>query len=233
MNMSVINRVLALAGLALVVLTTGCGPSAPLSKAAKDNNVEWAKALIDQQKADVNAKDPSSLYTPLHWAAYEDAAPVAQLLLERGATPDPRDKTNSTPLLLATINGYTDVVKVLIAHHADVNAKDHSDWTPLMYAAKSGYIDIVRALVGAGADVNYVEIKSGDNAMALARNKGRDDVVNFLSGKEQPNNNINLPPIGGGGSVETAKINPPPNTSAKPPADPTLTPKKVNAVPAE
>eukprot|EP00597_Dinobryon_sp_UTEXLB2267_P016459 CAMPEP_0201093648 /NCGR_PEP_ID=MMETSP0812-20130820/2108_1 /ASSEMBLY_ACC=CAM_ASM_000668 /TAXON_ID=98059 /ORGANISM="Dinobryon sp., Strain UTEXLB2267" /LENGTH=56 /DNA_ID=CAMNT_0047345897 /DNA_START=506 /DNA_END=672 /DNA_ORIENTATION=+ len=38
---------------------------------------------------------------------------VAKLLLARGARPDPRDKSGSTPLYVAQLNGHKEVVAVL------------------------------------------------------------------------------------------------------------------------
>src|SRR5665213_1327600 len=132
MRARIINFKTVFTAIALFMVISGCGGTTPpLSTAAKDGNVEWVKALIDDKKADVNAKGDYG-YTALHWAAYQGYAPVAQILLERGALVDPVEETGSTPLLLASQRGYADVCAVLIAHGADVNARDRYNWSPLM-----------------------------------------------------------------------------------------------------
>jgi ankyrin repeat protein len=227
MNARIVNFKTIFTSVAIFMIVTGCGGTTPpLSTAAKDGNLEWVKALIDDKKADVNFKGDYG-YTALHWAAYQGYAPIAQVLIERGALVNPVDENGNTPLLLATQRGYVDVVAVLIAHGADVNVRDKSNWTPLFYAAKAGNLEIVKALVGAAADVNYVDLKTGNNAMALARSYSRNDVLDFLTGKDQPKANPIVPP-----GAETVRGGTDPKYPNKP-TDDTLIPKKVNAVPAD
>jgi len=51
--------------------------------------------------------------TPLHFAAANGHAPIVQILLTCGATPDKSDKNGMTPEALAEVNGHTDVIRVL------------------------------------------------------------------------------------------------------------------------
>jgi len=51
--------------------------------------------------------------TPLHFAAANGHAPIIQILLTCGATPDKSDKNGMTPEALAEVNGHTDVIRVL------------------------------------------------------------------------------------------------------------------------
>ena len=57
-----------------------------LHRAAKENRVDIARALIDRC-ADVDARDEDG-WTPLHYAAGHDSIDVAQLLIEKGANTD-------------------------------------------------------------------------------------------------------------------------------------------------
>ena len=56
-------------------------------------------------------RDPGS--TPLHFAAANGHAPIVQILLTCGASPDKSDKHGMTPEALAEVNGHTDVIRVL------------------------------------------------------------------------------------------------------------------------
>ncbi|CAD6570910.1 MAG: hypothetical protein TREMPRED_000061 [Tremellales sp. Tagirdzhanova-0007] len=51
--------------------------------------------------------------TPLHFAAANGHAPIVQILLTCGATPDKSDKNGMTPEALAEVNGHIDVIRVL------------------------------------------------------------------------------------------------------------------------
>ena len=62
--------------------------------------------------------------------------------------------------------------------------------------------------------------------MSIARSNSRNDVIDFLTGKDQAKPNP-VPP-----GVETVKNNTDPKYPNKP-TDDTLIPKKVNAVPAD
>src|SRR5689334_12903869 len=46
------------------------------------------------------------------------------VLLEHGADINPVDKTNTTPLHLASERGHVDVVKILLDRHARIDARD-------------------------------------------------------------------------------------------------------------
>ena len=56
--------------------------------------------------------------TPLHWAAYGGQKAVAELLIERGANINLKDKLNLTPLDLAVRYGGEDVAELLRQHGA-------------------------------------------------------------------------------------------------------------------
>ena len=64
-----------------------------------------------------------------------------------------------------------------------MNAKDKGGYTPLWLAARGGHIDVVKFLVDKGADVNaciYKDNALGANVLAIAKAKGKPEVVEFL-----------------------------------------------------
>ena len=85
--------------------------------------------------------------TPLHFAAANGHAPVVQILLTCGATPDKPDKNGLTPEALAEINGHTDVIHVLrVWEHLKLQEAASPDGisSPPLYTPSSD--------IGAGSD---------------------------------------------------------------------------------
>ncbi len=71
---------------------------------------------------------------------------MLQLLLDKGANIETKDKDGWTPLLSATVNGHEAVVQLLLDKGANIEAKDKDGWTPLLLAAENGYEAVVQQL---------------------------------------------------------------------------------------
>lgn len=94
-----------------------------LTQAAWAERRNTAQMLLDAG-ANVNTRDPVGNYTPLHWAASTERTDpgLAQLLLDRGATPDILGGESvdgllgvpQSPLMLASKRGDTPIVKALL-----------------------------------------------------------------------------------------------------------------------
>ena len=94
---------------------------------------------------------------PLHRAAYERNAAVAELLLANGAKVDAKDPYGRTPLHLAAINRCPAVVNLLLANGAELEAKDTKGWTPLRWAVFSGSLAVAKLLLANGADTKVTD----------------------------------------------------------------------------
>jgi ankyrin repeat protein len=127
--------------------------------------------LLLERGADPNK--PTTFGTPLTQAAWHNSIEATQLLLDRGARVEGRDRfADYTPLHWAasTDAPRPQLVKLLLAKGADPNAAggDPVDaflgvpQTPLMLAQKRGHTAIVEALQAAGA-------KASGAAEALAQ----------------------------------------------------------------
>ena len=68
-------------------------------------------------------------YYPLHVAAYGGKEDIVQVLLEKGATVDVKDRDGATPLMKATEKDYPTIVELLLYWGADVEARDNGGWT--------------------------------------------------------------------------------------------------------
>jgi len=114
-----------------------------------------AKEILDEilrHGADLEALD-SFGRTPLVHAVVEGRTDIVEVLLKRGASPNPGDEVSS-PLIFAILPGKTDIVRLLIAHGADPEWKGADGDTAIMLAASFGQQDIVQILLDAGANVN-------------------------------------------------------------------------------
>ncbi|XP_051019248.1 ankyrin repeat and KH domain-containing protein 1 isoform X8 [Acomys russatus] len=119
----------------------------PLMEAASGGYAEVGRVLLDKG-ADVNAPPvPSSRDTALTIAADKGHYKFCELLINRGAHIDVRNKKGNTPLWLASNGGHFEVVQLLVQAGADVDAADNRKITPLMSAFRKGHVKVVQYLV--------------------------------------------------------------------------------------
>ncbi|KAM6985007.1 ankyrin repeat and KH domain-containing protein 1-like [Aplochiton taeniatus] len=119
----------------------------PLMEAASGGYAEVGRVLLDKS-ADVNAPPvPSSRDTALTIAADKGHYKFCELLINRGAHIDVRNKKGNTPLWLAANGGHFDVVQLLVQAGAEVDAADNRKITPLMAAFRKGHVKVVQYMV--------------------------------------------------------------------------------------
>merc|ERR1711963_30651 len=123
--------------------------SLPLHQAAKNNNVDVAKLLLENS-ADVDSTDNYG-ETALHDAALWNSVDVAKLLLENSANVDSANNEGATPLHVAARKNSVGVAEILIAHSANLNATTavsgrYRDKTPLQLAEFVGNQEMVELL---------------------------------------------------------------------------------------
>ena len=154
----------------------------PLHLAAVNGNVGMIRDLLDAG-ADPNAVLPEG-ETVLMTAARTGSAKSVELLLDRGADVDARDRWyGESALMWAAAQNHADAVGILITRGARVDSRSSlqkitnrragqnilslGDWTPLMYAARENAIDAGRILVKSGAGLNLVD-PDGATALVIA-----------------------------------------------------------------
>jgi ankyrin repeat protein len=116
--------------------------------------------------------------TPLEYAAAFGTIEMIDFLVKNGALIN-YTRAWIPPLHEASARGRVDIVKYLIEHGAQVDLQTIQGITPLMCAAAWGEMDAVKLLLSYGADI-YIQDNIGENAMDMADQKGRDEIVNFL-----------------------------------------------------
>ena len=103
--------------------------------------------------ADPNVRDPDG-DAPLHIAAEQCRADLAELLLKHGADPNAKNVRGETPLHRAVWERCGAVVELLLRHGADPNARDADGETSLHKAVQREDVALVELLLKHGADPN-------------------------------------------------------------------------------
>jgi uncharacterized protein len=172
-------RILAIILLAASALVRAAGADSAVADAAMARDTATARKLL-RGGADVNAAQGDGM-TALHWAASNDDAELAQVLLYAGANLRATTRLGGyTPLHLASKAGRAAVMKVLVERGAMVNAATSTGASPLMLAAASGNVDAVNVLLDAGADPNAKEGANGQTALMFAAAADRAGVAALL-----------------------------------------------------
>lgn len=129
----------------------GRGKTTALHWAARWNNVEAARVLIEAG-ADPNVVTTLGA-TPLYFAAMYGGRDMIDLLLSAKAKPDqPVLANKATPLMYAARVGNLESVRLLLRAGANVNAREESrHTTALMWAAAQNHADVVKLLLANGA----------------------------------------------------------------------------------
>jgi ankyrin repeat protein len=102
-------------------------------KAAKKGDVATVRPLLAKDPALIAARDKDGS-TPLHCAAWNGHAAVAEILLDAGADVNDHNQNDhwgTTPLHAAAHGDRKEVAALLIARGADVHAKNPHGRTPL------------------------------------------------------------------------------------------------------
>lgn len=108
-----------------------------------------------------------------------------QLLLERGAEVNNRDRAGRTALSYSCERGHLQEVKILVQHGADPELSDLWGNTALIYATVSGHAPVLdflaRAFKRLGLQIDRAN-RVGNSALDVARYLGFKDCENVLSG---------------------------------------------------
>jgi len=138
--------VTALIGRAQVARMSAHGDTA-LNFAALNGHVEIVKLLVENG-APVS---PSTGWTPLHYAAFENRTAVINYLLSKDVSKDALAPNGYTALMLAARNGHLQAAIALLYADADVGIKGPAGETALSIATAKKNEELVKLLKRAGA----------------------------------------------------------------------------------
>jgi uncharacterized protein len=130
---------------------------APLVAAARTNDVEAVRALLDAEpRANANEKSADGT-TALHWAVYNSNLALVERLIAAGADVNARNEFGSSPMSEAAVVGNVPVMRTLLAAGADVESANADGQTALMIVARTSNVEAARLLLRKGAAVNARE----------------------------------------------------------------------------
>ncbi|CDS01347.1 probable PHO81-cyclin-dependent kinase inhibitor [Sporisorium scitamineum] len=95
-------------------------------------------------------------FSPLILAVMNGRTDAVRILLEHGASVEPRDATDLIPLCLASSGGHAEIVKLLLQKGAKIVSNAEGLY-PQALAARAGHAECLRLLVESGGDPNAPE----------------------------------------------------------------------------
>ena len=165
-----------LAGLLLALATVSpTAASAQFSdsynflKAVKDRDgTEATKFLNEPGSVIVNTRDFKTGETALHIVVARRDATWTGFLLQKGANPNVRDKSGTTPLMLATQLRFIEGVRVLLSKNAKINEANNQGETALIRAVQLRDSELTRVLLEQGANPDLTDTIAGLSARDYA-----------------------------------------------------------------
>ena len=114
-----------------------------LIEAVKNNDINRVNSILNNGKANINAKDRDG-WTALIWASCKGDLEIVKLLVESGADIDAKDNDGWTALMRASWRGYLEIVQYLVEIGADINIKNKDGKTALDWADIEEIKEILR-----------------------------------------------------------------------------------------
>ena len=157
------------------------GDSAVMA-AVHNNDMDFAKSLIIENRADVNSVDNEGM-TVLMLAAPSGSAEFGGFVAGKVSNLiiNARDKDGDTAVTIAAEHGNFGFLKSLVGIGADINARGKDGHTAVTIAAEHENFGFLKSLVGIGADINARD-EYGATAVTIAAEHGNFGFLKSLVG---------------------------------------------------
>ena len=123
---------------------------ASLHAVVAKGDFDAARKLVEQG-ADIEAKDPGTGASVLHYAVMRGNPDILKYLFGKGVDVNSRTKNGTTPLHTAVLYNRYEVAEMLLGKGAEVDAKSSSGATPLAIATAARNREIADLLRARGA----------------------------------------------------------------------------------
>ncbi|BDA77553.1 hypothetical protein LPTSP3_g04830 [Leptospira kobayashii] len=160
-----------------------------LTKAAVIQDTEKMKKIVQEEKLDVDFREPKFEETLLSMEVKNERYDSIRTLLELGADPNKQGNSLSegySPVMYAASARDTRVLKLLLAHGGNPNIEGKGKissgtitYTPLLNASKRGRLENVKLLVKVGADIHF-QNELGETPLKEALIQDHMDIVLYL-----------------------------------------------------
>ena len=117
-----------------------------LFEAARRNALGRIRSLLDNEGVDVNVRSHLSGEGPIILAAVQGHVDAVQLLAEKGANLQNRDRGGQRPMHIAASRGDRRMVEVLLRNGASVDVRDDHDMSVADRAEEAGYFELAEYL---------------------------------------------------------------------------------------
>lgn len=129
---------------------------------------------------EIDAQTESNHDTALTIACAGGHDELVQMLLEKSANIEHRDKKGFTPLILAATAGHYKTVQILLNHNADIEAQsERTKDTPLSLACSGGRYEVVELLLSHNANKEHRNV-SDYTPLSLAASGGYVNIIKLL-----------------------------------------------------
>ncbi|XP_030835495.1 ankyrin repeat domain-containing protein 17 isoform X5 [Strongylocentrotus purpuratus] len=129
---------------------------------------------------EIDAQTESNHDTALTIACAGGHDDLVQMLLEKNANIEHRDKKGFTPLILAATAGHYKTVQILLNHNADIEAQsERTKDTPLSLACSGGRYEVVELLLSHNANKEHRNV-SDYTPLSLAASGGYVNIIKLL-----------------------------------------------------
>ena len=98
---------------------------ARIVRACMEGALKPVKRWLDREGGDTEAGEEETGWTPLMLAASSGRMQLLDMLIERDAALEARDRIGNTALMLAATGGQVQAVQMLIGHGTAVNAQSY------------------------------------------------------------------------------------------------------------
>lgn len=167
------------------------GGATALMSAAEEGHPEVLRILLNDMKAEVDARDNmgrNALIRALLNDDCKDVEEITSILIQHGADVNVRAEGGKTPLISAVERKHTGLVQMLLSQEGiNVDDRDNDGKTALLIAVEKQLKEIVQLLLERGADT-----KCGD-LVGIARRKYDHRLINILQ-RYEANHDTNPPP---------------------------------------
>lgn len=127
-------------------------------EAVKDRDGDLATEMLNEPGTQIaNTRDVTTGENGLHIVTLRRDTLWIRFLLQKGTSPNVRDRKGTTPLQISVRLNHLDGVEALLKGGAEVDIADSQGETPLMTAVHQRNVALVRTLLADGADPDVTD----------------------------------------------------------------------------
>jgi len=153
-----------------------------IHEAVKAGNFYEVRSLLEINPQLARIPDENGM-TPFHWVSISGRKDIAELLIEKGADINVKDKWNMMPLSRANQLGHREMVNLLLEHGVELPSDLKEIQKVAHYAAVKGHIKLFEQLMQRSKETN-LKNPEGGSFLHSAAEGGAEEIAEMLLKKE-------------------------------------------------